>query len=457
MSAPRDPAWIDKAVRVYGACLWLYPRAVRDAHGADMRQAFRDRCREVARGKRSAWQWFGTELAPDLVASATRAHLELGSPASDARIVPGLVLLALLALALATQSRWAGSVNDGIKAIGRYADIVQDARKFRHRAQFVRDLSATLATSGGAESLAVAALMHRAEFNQQYTWNRLAEQYQYIPLRQSEEGARASAMAAQVFTHEVSLAALSISTQACVMEAGCNQDMALRLLLARDPENAFNWMMEFKRAAQRNDIARMQAAMEGVRQARYAESHIGVVHRVLFGPVLADHAGDLNAMEDAAEQFRTMKAAATDDISNDLRVQCSLRVLPRPLANPRWVDTHPESRATCLHLAALLAASSDAHGAAWGWRQLRLAGAPLTPERTAAMRDAAWLARQWWNFGYHTAADHSWTPWTLQDWTRWNAAWAVGDGEIPAVKRWLRADGKPVHAPPDFQAWSPGS
>ena len=58
------------ALAVYSACLWLYPRPLRDAHGDEMRQAFRDRCREVVRGEQSAFRVLFGELLPDTLRSA---------------------------------------------------------------------------------------------------------------------------------------------------------------------------------------------------------------------------------------------------------------------------------------------------------------------------------------------------------------------------------------------------
>src|SRR5690606_19245592 len=67
----RDPAWLRRLDALYALALHLYPRRFRDAWGADMRQAFRDRCREVARGERRAVAMV-LELIPDLAAGVGR-------------------------------------------------------------------------------------------------------------------------------------------------------------------------------------------------------------------------------------------------------------------------------------------------------------------------------------------------------------------------------------------------
>ena len=51
-----DPLWIGLLEHVYAGALWLYPPAHRKRWGADMRLAFRDRCREAAHAGRGPWR-----------------------------------------------------------------------------------------------------------------------------------------------------------------------------------------------------------------------------------------------------------------------------------------------------------------------------------------------------------------------------------------------------------------
>jgi hypothetical protein len=66
-----DPRWLRVLDACYGVALCLYPRDFRAQWGEAMRQAFRDRCREVARGDRSVLALIAescTDLARSLVA-----------------------------------------------------------------------------------------------------------------------------------------------------------------------------------------------------------------------------------------------------------------------------------------------------------------------------------------------------------------------------------------------------
>jgi hypothetical protein len=159
---------------------------------------------------------------------------------------------------------------------------------------------------------------------------------------------------------------------------------------------------------------------------------------------------DGGLLADVADQMRYARFMSTDDYRNDLRVQCSFRQ-PKPAMQVRWVDSHPESRASCLHLARLLAASTDVDAALWGWRQLMRADPTPSAALLGAWRESEWLTRQDRDVGIYPGPDgRSWRPWTDASWQAWAASWNAGDGQAPALRRWLAATGRPTHAPADF-------
>lgn len=453
MSPPRDPRWIRFAARAYAACLWCYPRSMREAHGAELRQAFRDRCREAVAGKRSFLS-LGLELVPDLVTSASRARVDSARHLGRASL-PALALLAGLALALATQPRWSGAALDVIKGAEALWNMWQEDRAAKQRDAAVMDIAKRLVARGDATSIAVAARLYDSLAEQQrwYVDPAFGGGWRDAPrprtLYFSEQRARAGVLAGSIGAAPDSTEALTLATAACHVNGGCNQDLLLRRLLARDPDNAFGWMLEFKRAAQRNDVPRMAAAVEGAGHARRYESYAGRLTAAVLAeasrttdgtdllPVIGFHAANLEYVPG-------------EDFSNDLRLHCSLAGSPAP-QDRRWILVHPEARANCLHLAGLMANSSDLRAATWGWRQLRRADAVDTTDRVAAYRDIAWLDRND-TVGSVPGEGHRYTPWTPERWAAWGATWSPGDGQIPALRRWLRAQGKPDHAPAGFEA-----
>ena len=70
---PRDPRWLHRFDVAYDRALRLYPRGFRAQWGDAMRQAFRDRCREAARGERSPLALLAESCA-DLARSLAAEH-----------------------------------------------------------------------------------------------------------------------------------------------------------------------------------------------------------------------------------------------------------------------------------------------------------------------------------------------------------------------------------------------
>jgi hypothetical protein len=462
MSAPRDPAWVVAAARFYDACLWLYPRALRDAHGDEMRQAFRDRCREVARGRRSGLQ-FAVELAPDLFGSATRAQLDAGR-GNDARVIPGLLILVGLALALATQPLWSGSAVNGMKAVESIWLMWREQREVSRADAVLQRLSGELVATKSPDAVATAALLQQARAEQvrwyaapllgEPSWDANAQPH---TLYFSEAAADASQLAGRVAAGHAQAPALAIAAQACTIRGGCKVDFVIGRLLAAEPRNALGWMLAFKRASQRGDDAAMQAALQGAAAADYYDSYKARVYALLQRQLAASGEVDAETSAILAEHVTRMRQVPTADWHNDLRSRCSFGNWPTP-PTTRWLDAHPESRAGCLRVAGVLAGSTnDLEASLWGWRQLRRVHAPITPEGVRAMRDAAWLQRVALRAGIHPDVQgHGWTPWTASDWARWNASWAAGDGDLPSLQRWLQAQGQSAHAPAGFDAFPGG-
>jgi hypothetical protein len=194
----RDPKWIGLALKAYDACLPLYPREVREAHGEEMRQAFRDRCREVARGEQSAWRLFGRELMPDLLASAANSHVDAATRTSDRRLLIGLALLSMFALALATQPTWSARVVDLMRAANLQIVAASEKWTVRENTQAAQALSSMLVAKGDAESIAVAALVQRSLLNQDLTWSIEGDQRDYHNVQRPEAGKKATQLVARV-------------------------------------------------------------------------------------------------------------------------------------------------------------------------------------------------------------------------------------------------------------------
>lgn len=454
MSRAPDPGWIRSACRLYSACLWLYPKSLRDDLGEEMRLAFRDRCREVATGQVSAWRVFGMEMLPDLVRSVGRAQADIGVDGRERRAFGGLILLCVLAIALLTQPQWSGAVTNSVKLLDQYRLMIREAREMKRYEKAITSVADELVGRGDPQSRALAALVHRGLFDQRefrYLWT---DRRGWMQVRFAEEGARATALAGPLLPQAADAYTLSLATQACEISAGCNRDLAIRRLVAIDPDNAFGWILAFRWAAQHQRPEGMKRALEEIGSARYYENYQGRAHRDLFAAAERLRPGDADLLADVVDHADLSLRADMTDLAHDVLTQCSLREGGNVPVN--WLRQHPESRADCVHLARLLANSTDLWRSGWGWRQLARAGEVKSALANETRRNVLWMyygnvISRGFNRNSRDPNDHSSTPWQDADWKLWAEAWKPGDGQIPAMRRWLKARDQPLTAPADFQ------
>jgi hypothetical protein len=351
-----------------------------------------------------------------------------------------------------------------MKAVESIWLMWREQREFSRADAVLQRLASDLVATGTPDALATAALLHQARAEQvrwyagpllgDPPWNAEARLHTlYVP----QASADAARLAGRLAAEHAQAPALAIAAQACTVRGGCNVDFVVGRLLAVEPRNALGWMLAFKRASQRGDAAAMQAALDGAAAADYYDAYKARVYALLQRQLASS--GDVDAETSAilAEHATRMRQVLTADWHNDLRSRCGFANWPAA-PTTLWLDAHPEARASCLRVAGLLAGSAnDLEASLWGWRQLRRAHAPIATEGVQAMRDAEWIQEHARRVGIHLNAEgHGWTPWTAAEWARWNASWAPGDGDLPSLRRWLQAEGIPLHAPDDFNSFPGG-
>lgn len=456
MSVPGDPGWISSAEAVFSACLWLYPKQLRDSHGVEMRQAFRDRCREVVRGERSAFRVLALEIFPDTLLSATREQFSASFDDMRPRQLWALGLLICAALGLLLQDKFSRYALDYVfKA--KYAIMNwRDAREMGQREEKVRLLAAHLQESTNIEQQALAAYLYRS----MYTGRTLFYQYgdgkdtRQFEGRLPEDGKQATSIAARVMAAHPDVYPLSIAVQACDAAVGCDRGAAITQLTSRDPDNGFGWSLAFTWAAQRGDSTAMAAAARRMAQSSYYENYRARIARDLVGSSKSLSPGDPEFQATIAMQVRDAGYLATEDFSHDIRVQCTPRTVNSALSDGRWIEQHPDADSDCLLIARLLSNSTSLFGSRWGWK--RIVSSETDPELRAQayqkLRGSHWLWQQSMaTVGFTALGGRRWSPWEPADWQQWAASWSPGDGEIPATQRWLASRGYPIDPPADFQ------
>ena len=455
MSRRHDPSWIQGAETLFAACLWLFPKALREAHGEEMRQAFRDRCREVARGERSAFRVLALELFPDTLRSAGAEQLSATfGDEMRPRQYWALGLLCCAAVALLWHDSLTRYTLD-LAFRAKYAmRNLSDARTAIEQEAQVRRLADSLMAGDSLQSRALAAYLYRSL----YTGRALLVAYPEDQGGASSlgvlraDGDRATAAAAGVLAAHADSYPLSVAVQACAPAAGCDRAGAIRRLLERDPDNAFGWSLAFKWAAQHQDAGAMRQALTGMAAAHRYEDYQGRIGRDLFAATADLAPGDAELLASSVRRFGEARYSATEDFHDDVRYACTTASNVDDTYRSRWLDANPDARADCLRVAVLLADSTDLWGARWGWQQVqaRQTEAQARAQAGEHLRDATWLARKGdQTFGAARQADGRWRDWQAAEWRQWATSWQPGDGQAPAMRRWLTSRGLPIHAPPD--------
>ena len=455
MSRRADAGWIRLADKVFGGLLWLFPKPLREAHGEEMRQAFRDRCREVARGERGAFRVFALELLPDTLRSAGHEQWSASFDQMRPRQLLALGLLCCAATGLLFQEQLNRATLDLVFKAKYALRNYSEAREALKQEAQMRRLADHLSASGNVESKALAAFSYR------FLYTSREQLYQYSDDRGGSpllgklvaDGDRSNSAAIAVLGAHPDVYPLVVALRACDPALGCNRALAIQHLTERDPDNAYAWSLAFESAAQNDDRAAMGDALARMARSSHYENYETRVRRDLYETARKLAPEDQAFTAAIVRQTRTAGYQMVGDIRHTVRWNCSAKPSGDAAYNSRWIQVAPEIRPDCLRVARLLSSSSNVSGAYWGWRQIYLQD-PDADSRARAfqsLRNAQWLWMQARGSGSTLQADGSWREWTATDWGNWRAAWASGDGEIPALKRWLASQGQPVEAPADYQ------
>jgi hypothetical protein len=439
----RDPKWIGLALKAYDACLPLYPREVREAHGEEMRQAFRERCREVARGQRGAWQWFG-ELAPDLLGSAARAQWEgaVGGQRRHHGLALAMLMLSLVLLGL-QDTVSAGLLDWAFRT--RYAYLSNQVAQTKTAEESrVRGLAERLSEDPSPESKAQAAFLYRTLYSSSLFYSAAAQDaMSAVMAARATDDSQGEVVFDRFFLGEA-LAADGDAAKAaidaigppakgwiaaaaflsCLPSAGCDQALARSRLTSLEPDNAYGWSLEFKRAMHAHDEAGAHKALAGIAASSYYDDHFAEIQHEILGSSLTLRPEDAQIRAAVARRLADGAYYGTADFASDARLQCSRREAGQ--APPTWAESHPDSEAGCLHLARLLTRSSGPFDVLRGWA--------LLAQRDASPRTAEALDRARTSYRAQSTAigstpldNHRYLPWSDAQWNDWAKATYSGD------------------------------
>ncbi|MGN6111550.1 MAG: hypothetical protein ACTHOC_00820 [Luteimonas sp.] len=409
---------------MYGLALRLHPRAFREQWGDAMRQAFRDRCREVARGERNVLAVFA-EALPDLAASAAREQVQVAAIAPPLRRHVAFALLLGFAATLWWRQPIAQAlVFSGEAASERWQDYRQERDEAAARSYWdaaARDLQAS--ANRGRHGAAALAWMAAGD-----------------------AGRAGGALRAGIA--EGDPAAAWLAAVGCRRPDACGTaldaldvDGALARQEASEPGNAAPALFAFERAMAAGDAAVADAAFDLAARADRFRAHDDALIKTL-----------LAATEGKPAPARLRDALgidATGEAAGELALTAWLR-MPQPQFEALRTRCRPGAGdpdgARCIAIARLLAASAQPMARATGQRLLCrfLCDGPGRAEVVALAADRQWL------LDHQRFSDPAWRAALVR-------AWRADDvhGEADAFRRVIRETGLPATAPAGY-AIQPG-
>lgn len=452
---PADPAWIRIAERLYAAALVLFPRRFREEYGDCLRQAFRDRCREVAGGQQSAFRVLALELAPDLVATLGKEHMQAGLGGMTPRHAALVGCLCLAFAGLVFRDAITPPVLDATVSIrNRFNDFVE-LRRIEAREATTRRIAERLAGSSDAGDKALAAVLYRSIAQRKedplYFPDDQSESIYHRPAENADaENARIRQLLADVLRKPGAGGyALVRAAESCEPQDGCDRAKAIARLTDADSDNGYAWTLAFQEADAHDDEPGRQHALGELAHASRYDTYEG---RTAARLIQAAGAMGLGDDEAAAVLAREATESSLLDDRVFLPVNYCVKHSRNAAAGVAVVVTAEGAFATdCYRAFELMAHSSRLRPSLVGWHLLvRWNDDPaLRAQARDALRDRYWLA------GARFEQDRMVTGWpgdfhSAPDRQAWQAAFVEGDGEIPSLRRWFVARGMPADAPGDY-------
>lgn len=409
----RDPYWLQRLDALYALALRLYPRSFRAEWEVHMRQAFRDRCREVARGERKPLALL-FELLPDLASSAGHERFLTLQDATMFKRNLMFALLLALAATLLLHERVSAAMEDTHQWwLQRQAQM--DAGATRH---YWAELAADLEDSAKRpREHALAGL----------AWSRAGS-----PQRAQAQWDVAIAGG--------DAAALWLSVTDCPV-VRCDVAAAVARLQRDDPGNAAVEQAAFNQAFQARDGTAMRVAMERLSSAhRYHEYYSDLVKSLL----------QVDGRAVVPSRLRNGSGAPARAAAADALVSAAWARLAQTDFQPLLdyckpsvpIDAVHASR--CAATARVLATGNSLASRTYGQRILLryVHGSPGEAEVVAQMRDRYWLVANMAKLGMDETPDA---------YARWRRAFLASQGEIEMLHRLMRERGIALSAPAEFE------
>lgn len=411
MKNNKDPKWISQADRIYGGFLYLFPSAHRKEFGPWMRQAFRDRCREVARGEQSIFRILAAEIVPDLLLGAGREHVTSNFGEINRKHMVALSLLGCLSLWALFHEPINKQLFDLAEASQRKAKEIKDNYRFKKYQSRLQEMSEWLVKEDGSpKAKALSAYLKM-----------------YIDDKKSV------ALIRQVESEHADIRTFAIAELACSRVKNCEISELVSELTQQAPQNAYVWLRALNVAISNKDEIGERYAIKKIAESSYVESYVAGIENEL-----------INLADKFSPNDKDMPGYLDLHFSDDLP-SSSIFSIPKSLCGRlRAESIDSELLNDCRKIAVLFGKSDDLTTAGvMGKMSYRLSATQLERQNAyQSIRDY-----RWWQDAYYMVPDKN----NRESWRKWSEVWRGKRMSIVAIQSVLKSRGMPINAPADYE------
>jgi hypothetical protein len=412
-----------------------YPERIRALHGDEMRQMFRDRCRDLSQGRIGAWQLFGRELLFDSAGAAVGAHLEAGIGTLGLRHVVLFLALAGTGVILLNQDTLIFPAVAKFERARKMAPWFERELEQRRAETKLRGLAEALIAKPDADDRALGAWMlaaypsKRVGYIQAGGWRgdwiqkSLTSGPYYAAL--PKQGRLATLTALQT-PPGASRFALAAAAAACHPQFGCMDGDLLRRLAVADPGNAHAAFRLFKDASLAGNEAGMSTALALAATATHHDDYQDAFRRDALRAAIQLHPGDDAILMAVGHLLDDLRDSDAGPWENDLRRNCYPHADWQG-AKPTFLERHPERVADCTRVGALIAHSKNQATRHYG--RAILVGLGAMDRSEADRINRAWRDQRphvGWSRVQFQRGDPPAIRWTAAQWASWARQEAAG-------------------------------
>lgn len=384
-----------------------------------MRQALRDRCREVQQGRGSLLRLLVAELLPDLIESLWEEHTMSFSGSSHRRVLAWIGALGALALVIPQADRLGDWMyrSHSPRAVAWQKAEDAHARQRRDVQGFLAFLDAQNTTRANALRLALDPVDDSSWQPDEYSSSGVADLTRY---REQVE---------RLYRHRLGEMELAGLASACLASIACDESELAARFHGLPSDNGYEALWSFEAARLVKDEEAMKAAMQRMVDApRFSSSKTLLMQELLRQRSAYGHE-DVGLDAALFERSLGFRSAPLHGLSETCEEVAEVQV--------------PELQGLCHRIGSRLLQSGDLRDRLVGARlAYRFAGTDIQrDEAVEQYRQAAWLAdhyppRVWDTANWHESqADHWWL------------AWQSSASEVDALSSWQRTNGVASSAP----------